>query len=173
LVLADYLTFPPEESPANDAKSLAALVLYSVPSVAEDFRKLPAERTDMLRQWLAFYQAHRRELVNGTWRPLEFDPHYSTIAIEGKQETFIGLFKDTPGQVALGAAAPERVFLFNATGSPSVRTRLSGITGPYEGTVYDAFLREIGPGGVVQTERGVEIDAQVPEGGMLRLSRLP
>ncbi|MBI4553207.1 MAG: alpha-galactosidase [Candidatus Latescibacteria bacterium] len=171
LVVADYLTFPPEETPINIAKSLAAVILYSVPSVAEDFRKLSPGRMELLRQWLAFYSAHRQELVTGRWRPLEFDPHYSTVVIEGEQETFIGFFKETPGQVALTAAAPERIYLINATGSPSVRTRLSGIAGHYDATVCDPFLREIGPGCVTATEHGVEIDEKVPEGGMLCLSR--
>lgn len=171
LVVADYLTFPPEESLTNIAKSLAALILYAVPSVAEDLRKLPSERLELLRQWLSFYGVHRHELVNGQWRPLEFDPHYSTIAIEGETETFIGFFKDTPGQVALTAASPERIYLINATGSSSVRTRLSGIAGDYEAVVCDPFLREIGPGQVAAMERGLEIDGEIPEGGMLCLSR--
>lgn len=169
LVVADYLTFPPEESPTNIAKSLAAMVLYCVPSVAEDFKKLPPERIEMLRGWMAFYRAHRKELTRGTWRPLEFDPHTSTIAIEGERETFVGFFKDTPGQVVLTATSPERIYLINATGSSSVRTRLSGIRGTYEATVCDPFLREMGPGSVEVTEQGVEIEEEIPEGGMLCL----
>jgi alpha-galactosidase len=171
LVVADYLTFPPEESLENIAKSLAAIVLYAVPSVAEDVRKLSPERIELLRQWLAFYRAHRHELVNGRWRPIEFDPHYSTIVIEGERETFIGLFKETPGQVTLTTASPERVYLINATGSSSVRTRLSRMKGIYEATVCNPFLREVRPGRVEVMECGIEIDEEIPEGGMLYLSR--
>jgi hypothetical protein len=91
--------------------------------------------------------------------------------IEGEEETFIGFFKEAPGQVTLTAASPERIYLINTTGSSSVRTRLSGIRGNYEATVCDPFLREIGPGYVEVAERGVEIDGEVSEGGMLYLSR--
>ncbi|MFH1009185.1 MAG: alpha-galactosidase [Candidatus Latescibacterota bacterium] len=171
LVVADYLTFPPEESLANIAKSLGAMVLYCVPSVAEDFIKLPPERLDMLRAWIAFYRAHRKELTQGIWRPLEFDPHYSTIAIEGERETFVGFFKDTPGQVALTKSGPDRIYLINATGSDSVRTRLSGIRGHYQATVCDPFLRESMPSAVETSADGLEIDKNIPEGGMLSLTR--
>lgn len=171
LVVADYLTFPPEETLTNVAKALAALILYGVPSMAEDFKKLPSERIEMLRQWLAFYTAHRKELASGRWRPLEFDPHYSTIAIEGDHETFIGFFKDTPGEVSLSAHSPERIYLVNATGSSSVRTHLRGIIGDYQAVIRDLFLREIGPGRVETTEHGLEVRGEIPEGGMLCLVR--
>jgi len=165
---ADYISWVPEERPENVAKALASAILYCVPSIGRDFKKLPEVHVELVRRWLAFYEDHREEIRSGQWRPLEFDPHCSTFVIESGDVAFIGMFKDVPGRVRLpGGRAPKQLYLFNSTSESWVHTRIEPAAGEYELTVYDHLLEKNGEDQAKLVRDGLDLDVKVPEGGLL------
>ncbi|MBI2914827.1 MAG: alpha-galactosidase [Firmicutes bacterium] len=171
---ADYISWRPDERPETVAKALASAILYCVPSIGRNFTKLPAIHVELVRRWLAFYLEHREEIRGGEWRPLEFDPHYSTFAIESGDATFVGMFKDVPGRVRLpGGRVRDRLYLFNSTWDDHVHTRVEPAAGRYELIVRDHLLQEAGGRRVeAASEGGLDLDIAVPEGGLVEARRV-
>ncbi|MBI2505042.1 MAG: alpha-galactosidase [Candidatus Latescibacteria bacterium] len=170
LAEADYISWRPDESVQNVAKAVASSVLYCVPAVGMDFRRLPDSHLRIVKRWLQFYQEHKEAISQGRWQPLEFDPYTSSFAISGARETFVGLFKDVLGTITLEGAAPiPHVYLFNGTGSAYIHTRLAPAEGSYELVVRDLYLEEISRSITKATDGGLNVSLAVPEAGLLEL----
>jgi len=145
-------------------------VLYCVPAVGMDFRKLPESHLRIVKRWLRFYQEHKEAISQGRWRPLEFDPYTSSFAISGARETFVGLFKDVLGTITLEGAGPvPHVYLYNGTGSSYIHTRLAPAAGAYDLVVRDLYLDEVNRSTAEATGGGLNVSLAVPEAGLLEL----
>lgn len=170
LAEADYISWRADERIENVAKAVTSAILYCVPSIGMDFRKLPESHLKIVKRWLGFYQAHKEEILRGRWQPLEFDPHTSTFAIYGEQTTFVGLFKDVLGRIVLdGVKLLEHLYLFNGTSTSYVHTRLEPMEGAYELIVFDVFLEEVGHSTMMSADGGLNLSLSVPEGGMVEV----
>ena len=168
LAEADYISWRPDERMENVAKAVTSAILYCVPSIGMDFRKLPESHLKIVKRWLRFYQAHKEEIIRGRWQPLEFDPHTSTFAIYGDRTTFVGLFKDVLGRIVLDGEKPlEHLYLFNGTNTSYVHTRLEPMEGEYELVIFDPFLEEVGWLKGRAERGGLDLSLTVPEGGMM------
>ncbi len=173
LAEADYISWRADERIENVAKAVESAILYCVPSIGMDFRKLPESHLKIVKRWLAFYQTHKEEIIRGRWQPLEFDPHTSTFAIHSAGTAFIGLFKDVLGRIVLDQRKPpDQLYLFNGTSTSCVHTRLEPAAGEYELTIFDPFLEEFGRS-KTRAEGGVlHLDLTVPEAGMVEATRI-
>jgi hypothetical protein len=126
----------------------------------------------MLKAWLAFYEAHRRDLTTGSFAPYGDRGHPDQI-IENERAAFIYYGNRYTGALALGAGA-ETIHIVNASAQAGIDLRLTGVkSGDYRAEVSDLVLRyrRLPQDSYLGASARLQFD--VPVGCILRLTRIP
>jgi len=124
--------------PADTDENVAAHLincLVSVPMVSVELDRYPQRHLELIRYWIGFYNAHRRTLVHGDFRPTLHHGYVPAVTFVGEEETIVGLYDDLP--VALPPAP--RVWVLNASTRPYVDLSGDPLEGTYRVTERDKF----------------------------------
>ncbi len=136
----DPAIWHPEDSDENVAVHLINLIC-SVPMVSIELDSYPQSHIDLVRHWIAFYQAHRQAIVQGCFEPLLRLGHVPLIRFGDQKETIVGVYEDFAFTLAVD---PLPLWLLNATTRPYLELLPGGIQGPHRLTCYDKFGRTLG-----------------------------
>jgi Glycosyl hydrolases family 31 len=123
------------ESDANVARQMASIVLAGVPAFSVKLAESPPTHDAIVKAWLAFYEANKRDLVLGRMTPLLPTPPSAALRIEADQQAFFGFFEALPGLIEITKPVT-KVTLVNAF-SKRTATRLEGVRGTWQAQVYD------------------------------------
>lgn len=148
---------------------MATMVSVGVPSVSQDFTKIPESNKQVVKAYLDFYHAHKMDMMKGDFWPVGSGPEYPNYVVQGQKATY--LYSATPvmPKVVL-RKAPDAVFIFNACDKPGIRFDISGLKpGDYEWVSKDPLLQQIGKGSIKIEANGFVWDAPAPVGGMVEL----
>jgi alpha-galactosidase len=131
----DPALWHPDDSDENVAVHLINLIC-SVPMVSIDLEQYPASHCQLIRTWIAFYQAHRQAIVHGRFEPLFRLGHVPLIRFTGAHERIVGIYDDiafSPGNDLLP------LWLLNASTRPFLELLPDDLAGPHTVTRYDKF----------------------------------
>ena len=118
----DPALWHPDESDENVAVHLIN-VIVSVPMISVELDRYPQNHLDLIRYWVGFYNAHRKTIIRGEFKPMLGLGHIPLIVFKGEQETIIGLYED----VSVTLADLAEVWILNASTRPYVDFELSGM----------------------------------------------
>jgi hypothetical protein len=157
----DPAIWHPQDSDENVAVHLINLVC-SVPMVSIELDSYPQSHIDLVRHWIAFYQAHRQALVHGRFEPLLRLGHVPLIRFGSSDETIVGVYEDFACTLEDG---PLPLWLLNATTRPYLEVLPGGLQGPHQVTRYDKFGHSLGVSHVTFPVGRLPVEA----GGYLRI----
>jgi alpha-galactosidase len=160
----DPAIWHPEDSDENVAVHLINLIC-SVPMVSIELDRYPQSHIDLIRQWIAFYRAHRETIVHGRFEPLLRLGHVPLINFGGEEETIVAVYEDFA--FALDASVLP-VWLLNASARPHVELLPGTLCGPHQVRRYDKFGRVTGESIVEFPAAAVPVEV----GGYLRIDAL-
>jgi alpha-galactosidase len=165
----DEMYWRPELSDAEAARFMATVVFTGVPYFGPDLRQEPPSRREMLKAWLNFYLSNKSSLIGGTFEPYG-DFNQPDQKIESPEATFIYCGRPYDGVVRLNTHSP-RIYIVNASPSPGIDLRLSGLTpGPYSVEISDIHLNPMKTS-VVFLRRDYRLQFDVQVGCLLTLTR--
>jgi alpha-galactosidase len=144
----DPAIWHPNDSDENVAVHLINLIV-SVPMVSVELDEYPKSHLDLIRYWIAFYDAHRDAIVHGDFKPVIRQAHIPAIYFTGKTETIVGLYEDVP--ISLDGVK-DNVWILNASTRPCVDLSTPTIVGTRKTITRDKFGR-------VVTEQNMEFPA--------------
>ncbi|MDO8684816.1 MAG: alpha-galactosidase [Armatimonadota bacterium] len=150
---------------------MATMITAGVPSVSQDFTKMPESNKKVVKAYLDFYHAHKMDMMKAEFRPLRGERDCPVYALYGKKATY--LYTDIPKMPKFEMKRePKVIYLFSACQEPKVSVEITGLLpGKYIWTAYNPFLQPISVDRVEVTQEGLKWDAPVPVGGMIELRR--
>lgn len=162
----------PDETDEMVAKHLASVVLAGVPAVSIDLNRFPESHLDGIKNWLEFYQKHRRALMLGEMRPLTFMPPSAVLRTEADKSAFIGYFEGLPGITPLSKDFDE-VFLINCF-TPDLHTLLPSQHGRFSLQMFNHFLQPLAEGKCVieAADEGLHLNLKTPVPSVIQLTRI-
>jgi hypothetical protein len=152
------------------AKMLSTAVISGVPQVGADLINMTEAHRQLIKKWMAFYQAHKEDFRNGQMRPIRNDVEFSTVRVTCPGKAFVSFGNYPALRVPIPDDAQE-IYLFNCTLEDSLHTFLQGIHGEYRVEVLDHTLASIGAGRVTAKDGEALVDLGVPQGGLAVLQR--
>ena len=153
-------SWPISESELNVARQMASVVLAGVPAFSVKLAESPAAHNEIIRQWLAFYERHKRALQFGHMTPLLPTPPSAALRIEAPDEAFFGLFEAAPGWLPLTRPVP-RVTIVNAFSTQLVG-RLQGAEGTWRAEIFDQSWKPLGTQTLTSQEGGLTLNFHGP-----------
>ncbi len=166
----DEMYWSPDTDDATVGKFAATTVLSGVPAFGANFLDAPRSHSSIVRAWLRFYHDNQDELTSGDFLPFG-DFGLPNHKIESAESAFVYLRNLDNTSVIPLATYPKAIFLVNCTEQDAVDVLLQGVdTGVYTLQVLDHFLK---PVLIYQValDNPARIQASIPQGGMLQLSR--
>ena len=148
------------ESDLNVARQMASVVLAGVPSFSVKLAESPATHNEIIRQWLAFYERHKRALQFGKMTPLLPTPPSAALRIEAEGEAFFGLFEAAPGWLPLTQPA-KRVTIVNAF-SEQLAGRLQGVEGTWRAETFDQAWKPVATQTLTSQDGGLTLNLRGP-----------
>jgi hypothetical protein len=143
------------ESDLNVSRQMASIVLAGVPAFSVKLAESPRTHNEIIRNWLAFYEKHKRSLVLGEMTPLLPTPASAALRIEAPNEAFFGLFEAAPGVLPLTRPV-RRVTIVNAF-SNQLAGRLEGLDGTWLVERFDHRWRPLGSRTLKSEEGGLTL----------------
>ena len=161
-VHSDMLEWNPGETPRQAAQQILS-VLFSVIQYSMRLDRLPADHKRMMRHWIAWTQAHRGALLEGSFSPRS--PELGCPLLEGAdgRERVIAVYD--PGFLASVPADGRDVWIVNATDAPDLPLDLAAA--PAAAEAFDVFGDPVPPPAL---RAGLQ-RAAVPPSGLLLLRR--
>lgn len=166
VVKTDPTMWSPKCSPQEVAKHLQTMIMGGVPAFSLDLPSLPPSHLQIMSAYLKFYKEHRDSLLKGKFYPLGSNPSFPFLVIEG-EKTFIYIGAPSPLRVPL-SSQPREIYILNASEGGDVVLHSSLLSGAWQGEIYDEKLQLIDR---KTFSLSSVLSAEVPEGGMLKLSR--
>ena len=166
-VHADMVMWHPTEPPEIAAFQLNN-VLFAVPQVSVKLAESSPAHREMIRHWLAYWQANRDLLINGKLEALQPNANYPMVIGYDAEKQIIGLYEDLV--VRLDAHRPTgRIDVVNGKRSTSVVIATPSDLGAYRYTVTDCRGRVVRRGDIQLSAGPHEI--AVPVSGIVALVR--
>jgi len=154
-VHSDMLVWHPDETPERAARPILN-ALFSTIQYSMVLARLPESHHDVIRHWLAFTQAHRATLLDGTFLPSQPEALYPIVAAESASERIAVAY--TVGTVVPALVGGKPTWAINATDAEGlvVEAARSGTA-----EIFDTFGRSRGK---VPFEKGLVRLAVPPSG---------
>lgn len=89
------------ESDLNVARQMASITLAGVPAISNILSASPLNHDIIIKEWFAFYEANKHDLIEGRMTPLLPTPPSAAIRIEGEKKAFFGFYEAMPGLIEL------------------------------------------------------------------------
>lgn len=161
---ADPTMWNPKCPDDEVARHLATVLMLGVPAISEDLCAVPPSHLAIVKAWLGFYRQHQRELLEGSFRPIGFEPTFPHLIIESEREGFVYLGSEAVPPLSL--PLKETTYLLNASqGERLVLPLTDGPEGECSVELRDCFLTQVGEERVTLAPTGV-LALSVPPGGM-------
>ncbi|MCL5270645.1 MAG: discoidin domain-containing protein [bacterium] len=154
-------SWPISESDVNVARQMASVTLAGVPAVSIPLGPSRASHNAIMKAWLEFYEANKRDLVMGRMTPLLPTPPSAALRIEGREQAFFGFFEAMPGLIELTGKDYSKVTLVNAFSDRTV-TRLEGVRGDWQAQVFDQAWRSVEKASLKADATGMTINLAGP-----------
>jgi len=113
------------ESDLNVARQMASITMAGVPAFSTILADSPSGHNRIMKAWLEFYEANKKELALGDMTPLLPTPPSAAIRVESGKKTFFGFFEAVPGLIEVSRET-ESVVIVNAF-SNRTTSRLEGV----------------------------------------------
>ncbi len=160
-----------DEKNETVAKMLSTMVVSGVPQIGVDLVNLNEDHRQLVKDWLSFYQEHKEDFRWGEMRPVQHDPHFSTIKVERGRKAFVSYASYPALKVPLSPAA-EKIYLFNCTNEDALNTILLNVAGEFAATVYNYDLSPLAKSKLEATNESLAVDLSVPQGGYVVLEKI-
>ncbi len=164
-----------DEPNKNVARFLSILMMGHVPEVQVDLTCLKPDHERILKHYLAFYHAHRDNLLFGKYTPFGFEhtlggplsttpPH---VKIEAEDEAFAWIGPVVCDALKLNDA--RRLYIFNLKSMDGLRVRVDGLKkGDVTITEHDCFMNPV-RSYVLKNDNVLDIDSALEYGCMLSI----
>ena len=159
-VHADMLSWSVDETAEGAARPILN-ALFGVIQYSMVLQRLPDSHRDVIRNWLAFTEAHRDTLQRGAFRPHHPELNYPVIEAESKGERIVAVYMDSA--FASCGAADKPVYLVNATSRQGL---VASLPATAEAEVFDVFGASKGR---VTLEAGFA-EVPIPPSGYARIT---
>ncbi|HXU80274.1 MAG TPA: glycoside hydrolase family 36 protein [Polyangia bacterium] len=166
-VHADMIMWHPGE-PVELAAFQLVNVLFSVPQVSVRLGEIPKDHFEMIRFYIAYWNANRNVLLDGKLVPQHPDANYPVVTASDGRKQIVGLYGDSV--VGVDPGARDAIDVINGKGTRLVVLSSEKDLGSYRYVVRDCQGR-VQKKGQVGLKKGV-VDFTVPVSGMLSLERV-
>ena len=136
-VHSDMLVWSPEEPPERAARPILNS-LFSTIQYSMVLAKTPAPHREVIHHWIAFTEAHRAALQEGSFRPHHPELNYPLVEGESDKERVVAVY--APGLSVKIADDDKTQLAINVTGTGSLALDLSAAR---VADVYDTFGRHV------------------------------
>ena len=159
-VHSDMLVWSRDETPEGAALPILN-ALFSTIQYSMILAKVSPEHREVIRNWIAFSQAHRDALLKGAFRPHHAENGYTWVEGESGSERVVAAYAN---DVCVRAGAADRpVWLVNATGGAGM---LVDFAAPARVSFFDVFGR---PSGETSVGAGI-VRLTVPSSGFAKVT---
>jgi hypothetical protein len=125
----------------------------------------------VVKAWLDFYRTHQEALIHARLTPLSFEPYFPAIRLESGSTLFLYLGSATVVPVQVRQCT--ELFLINASDLDQIKVQLEEMGArSWELSSRDCFLKEVQKERLQVEKDYVFLSRPVPQGGMLRLSKI-
>jgi alpha-galactosidase len=166
-VHADMIMWHPGE-PVEQAAFQLVNVMFSVPQISVRLGEIPREHFEMLKFYLAYWNANRGVLLDGKLVPLHPDANYPVVSASDGRKQIVGLYGESV--VGVDPGARDAIDVINGKGTKQVVLSSDKDLGPYRYVVRDCQGR-VQKKGQVTLKKGV-LEFVVPVSGLLSLERV-
>ncbi len=167
----DEMYWDPAISDTDAARFMATVVFTGVPYFGPNLLAEPASRGEMLKAWLGFYEANRKDLTEGDFSPYGDRDHPDQF-IEGQEATYI-YYGSRKARPLILTKATDKIYIVNTSQSASIDLPITGLqSGDYQADISDLLLRNAGNPQVVSLHRSARLRFDVPVGCLLTLTRV-
>jgi alpha-galactosidase len=166
-VHADMVMWHPTEPPEVAAFQLNN-VLFAVPQVSVKLGASSPAHREMIRHYLAYWQANRDLLIGGKLEALQPNANYPMVIGYDAEKQIVGLYEDLV--VRLAPHRPTgKIDVVNGKSTPTVTLSAPSDLGSYRYTVTDCRGRVVRRG-EIRLGKGLH-ELEVPVSGILALER--
>jgi alpha-galactosidase len=166
-VHADMIMWHPGE-PVELAAFQLVNVLFSVPQVSVRLGEIPKDHFEMIKFYIAYWNANRGVLLDGKLTPLFPAANYPIVTASDGRKQIVGLYADSV--VTVDPKSRDAIDVVNGKGSKQVVLSMAEHLGAYRYVVKDCQGR-VQKKGQVTLKKGV-VDFVVPVSGLLSLERV-
>jgi alpha-galactosidase len=166
-VHADMIMWHPGE-PVELAAFQLVNVMFAVPQVSVRLGEIPRAHFDMIKFYIAYWNANRGVLLDGKLAPLHPDANYPVVSASDGRKQIVGLYGESV--VGVDPAARDAIDVINGKASKQVVLSSEKDLGAYRYVVRDCQGR-VQKKGQITLKKGV-VDFTVPISGLLSLERV-
>ncbi|MDO8587774.1 MAG: alpha-galactosidase [Armatimonadota bacterium] len=152
---------------------MATMITVGVPAISQDLTKMSDSNRQVIRAYLDFYHAHKRDLMKGDFRPVGNGPEHPNFFVQGRKATY--LYSATPAMPKIEMKrSTGAVYLFNGGDGSGISLDIDGLPpGRYSWVARDARFRFVSGGDIDVNSGGLIWNAPAPVGGTVELRRIP
>jgi alpha-galactosidase len=166
-VHADMIMWHPGE-PVELAAFQLVNVLFSVPQVSVRLGEIPKDHFEMIKFYIAYWNANRGVLLDGKLTPLYPAANYPLVAASDGRKQIVGLYGDNV--VSVDGKSRDAIDVVNGKGTKQVVLSMAENLGAYRYVIKDCQGR-VQKKGQITLKKGV-VDFMVPVSGLLSLERV-
>lgn len=146
----DALTWTPKEFEDRDfvGQTLSAVMMCGPPGISMDLTKMEQGRRKNLKDWLAFYEKHRKNLTQGEFRPFGDEYHYPEMMVSRGKTSYAWVSRWETGHIPFPDGT-RHAFIFTCLPRDEsfiARVDITNVTGlapgRYRGRWYNSTLEE-------------------------------
>lgn len=155
------------------ARNCMTAIMLGVPAFSVDLLSMDEGRKSQIKAWIDFYNANRDDLLKGEFSPFGASFHYPDLKIVSDRQAFVMLTTRKSRVIPIEKPVTTlHIMNVNPPEHGQLRLTVEGLAdGKYIGRYYDCFLHSDRQNEFVCSGGKMQLNTDMPTGGMLTLTR--